>query len=482
MRSFPDVAKKYCYKKHVFELKSKVVIYFSREEYGDEKSHFRQIYENIKKSMLYGLTPTILSHDDKTMTLVVEKAQYDLERYFAINDKRQLLRMHKNVAGFFKNVWKKTKKHSSGLPRYVKAFIRLHQYQSQTGDKLENYLSTDTVKIYKKIQKVVRKFVNDLSKTHYERGFGTGDVKPANLVVAKGRKLLFIDVDKAEFNYHWLTLLGIYYQCTVESTPNSPFSKTLKQEITRVLHSYPQKDVGIKLFLLGRINCYLLPCTLWNIAFLKNVGKWIDEKGLRDKMGKVRLLTQIDKVEYAIAFASDAFEDNWQERLKDYPKTAEFKKYYGLLKKELDRQIKAPKGLRRPKAPAVFTFMGIPGSGKSTLSEMVHKLTGAVILRSDWIYFQKLINVIEGDYYKAYTYEFALAKYYLANDHSIIVDGNARTKATRTMLLDLAKWAKVPMFLLKINSDIDTAAKRVTLKGDGENVYEENVKRLKVFQ
>lgn len=173
----------------------------------------------------------------------------------------------------------------------------------------------------------------------------------------------------------------------------------------------------------------------------------------------------------------EGFDLNWKERLKNYPKTAEFKKNLKLLKQEINKR--APN--KKPKKKYLFTLMGIPGSGKSTISEIVKSLHPAIIIGSDWIFFKKLRSSISGDYYKAYVYQEFLTRNYLQKGYSVVLDANNRYQKTRSMVYQLARKYKAKPILIKINIDLDTAVDRVTLKGGEKQARKEKLKGLKSF-
>ncbi len=488
VRSIKGVTRNYQYKKNIFELKLKskslVAIYFSGEDYGPEIDFFRKMYENTKN--VYSgtltqftskkITPKLIDYDDGTMTLIIAKASNDLTNYSKAKNTKRLQDVHLRTITLFKDTWKDSKRQNDGWPRYIDAFLNPNQYDSIKNKSIDEYLTPKTANFYVDTQRVVQEFVESINGI--EKGFGFSDLKPDNLAEDDNKNILYIDVGKPGFGYHWLTLLGIYYQGVVEQLPNTAFSKVLKKEINKILTKYPKEDESIKLFVLGRVNRFLLPSTLWNIAFLKQVNIKIDENDLLDRMGKVKNFTKINKVEYAITFAADAFEDNWKKRLKFYSRTKEHKDNLKLLKKDIDQTLPRIK----PKKNVIFIYMGIPGSGKTAISNILLGLGLGIILQSDWIYFTKLKDQLEGDYYKAYVYLEELTRYYLKKGYSVICDDNSRTLKVRQTKYAIAKKIGVECVLISIDVNLDTAARRVTLKGGGEDKYEEHVKRLAVYQ
>ncbi|KKU50676.1 MAG: hypothetical protein UX73_C0017G0004 [candidate division WWE3 bacterium GW2011_GWC1_47_10] len=486
VRALSNVDKKHEYKKNVFELKSGgtsfLVIYFSGKEYDDVPDFFKKMYQNTKKVLLgkpHAIpTPKLLSYDNGTMTLVIEKLAGELGRYSNTKSTIKLQKIHNETINLFLKTWEVSKGKSKKLPRYVETFLR-PQHASIKNVKISSLITnTDTLEAYAKTQKAVRKFIKDLSLQHIETGIGNGDIKPDNIVEDNAGRLFFVDVGKSSEGYHWLTMLGIYYQSTVETMPNTPFSNTLRTAVSETLQQYKNQKEGIELFLLGRINKFLLPCTMWNIYFLKRVGLNVNENDIGDRLGKVRVLTKIENINEALLFASDKFEDGWRDRLKEYPKTKEFKANINLLQKELDMRL--PK--QKPNKQAVFIFMGIPGSGKSTVAKILETNGVGVAIHSDWIYFRKLKKQIEGDYYKAYAYLESLLKHYIENGFSVIIDENKRTKKTRESIYNLARNVGAEVILIAIKICVDTAVKREKPKGGGDNSYDARRKVLETFE
>lgn len=78
------------------------------------------------------------------------------------------------------------------------------------------------------------------------------------------------------------------------------------------------------------------------------------------------------------------FDNFWEQRLKDYPKTDEFKTIYSEMLNEL------PLPERKLKTPIVVSMIGIPGTGKSTFSKLLQEVIPAIHLRSDVIGLFKL--------------------------------------------------------------------------------------------
>lgn len=179
------------------------------------------------------------------------------------------------------------------------------------------------------------------------------------------------------------------------------------------------------------------------------------------------------------SFDPIVFDSWWRDRLKDYPLSPKYEKNLHSLKKEIDKTFPEEK----PEKRVVFVFMGIPGVGKSAIAQIIKEsIHPSVILRSDWIFFEKLKDQIKDDYYKAYVYQEDLAQRYLQEGYSVIMDDNNRTAKNRT---EVYKWTQAngatPVLII-IDVDLETAAERVTLKGGETKTREEKIATLKVFQ
>lgn len=158
------------------------------------------------------------------------------------------------------------------------------------------------------------------------------------------------------------------------------------------------------------------------------------------------------------------FDTNWSKRLADYSKSNEFQQYFLELKEKLEQRTPEQKHGKQK----VFLFIGVPGTGKSKIAEIVNDVHPSVIISTDWIFFDELRDVIGDDYYKAYVYRRELAKHFLDQGYSIVLDSNLRKERDREKIYQIAQQYKADSVLINLECPLDVAAQRQTLKG-GEN-------------
>lgn len=148
------------------------------------------------------------------------------------------------------------------------------------------------------------------------------------------------------------------------------------------------------------------------------------------------------------------FDNFWDERLKDYPKTDEFKEIY----REMLKELSLPE--RKLKTPVVISMIGIPGTGKSAFSKLLQEIIPAIHLRSDIIGLFKLPQGPDFDYYKAYVIKHALAHHYLPEGFSVIMDDNNRTEYNRERVYKMAKRYKAKNILFFMHLPLGDALNR----------------------
>ncbi len=157
----------------------------------------------------------------------------------------------------------------------------------------------------------------------------------------------------------------------------------------------------------------------------------------------------------------EQFDNAWRERLKAYAQSPEFTRNLAKLKNILQPTLPQQK----PPLQLVVIFCGVPGSGKTTLAKFIAKIHPSVTLRSDAIYFHWLRHLIKDDYYKAYVYQEVLARFYLQQGYSVILDDNNRTIRNRQAVYQLAQALNAKPVVIRIKVPPKIAARRVTLKG-----------------
>ena len=173
------------------------------------------------------------------------------------------------------------------------------------------------------------------------------------------------------------------------------------------------------------------------------------------------------------------FDNFWEERLKDYPKTDEFKSIY----KEMLDELPLPE--RKLKTSVVISMIGIPGTGKSTFSKLLQEVIPAVHLRSDVIGLFKLPKGPDFDYYKAYVIKHALARHYLSLGSSVIMDDNNRTQYNRERVYKMAKSYGAKNILLFLKLPLEEALRRAQKRDIEEgriNDFHQTKEALLLFQ
>lgn len=176
---------------------------------------------------------------------------------------------------------------------------------------------------------------------------------------------------------------------------------------------------------------------------------------------------------------ASTFDNFWAEKLSSYPDTDEFKRIYN----EMFEEIEVPE--RKLDTPVVVSFIGIPGSGKTTFSKILKEAIPAVHLRSDIIGFTKIPKGPDYDYYKSYVIKHALARYYLKQGYSVIMDDNNRTRFNRERIYEMAREYGAKNILFRFDIEINDALKRAKTRDMVENrqaKFHQTLDVLKLFQ
>ncbi len=286
-------------KRHLFwgEIgKEEIVIeHYSDISYCQDPDYFKRMYQGARD--FYGgqsteftnkkLGPKLLGCDDETMTLIIERCEHDLTFYFSSTDEEELRRIIESSIDLFKKTWESSKEENNLHPRYVRAFL-VPEYFFLEGKKVEDYLKNrNLISLYKQTQEELEEYLRRLEPFPFQRGFGFPDVQPSNLVEDKEGNVLFIDVAKPEYAYHWLNQLGQLYQGANKKSPSSLFTQTLEERALQLIESAPDPELAVCLFALGRMNRLLILCTLRNIVYNVETGQGAHEQMIRENLTKI---------------------------------------------------------------------------------------------------------------------------------------------------------------------------------------------------
>lgn len=292
-------------KRHIFWAtilgQETVLLHFSDALYCQDPNYFWREYRDCRnfysgqmlQSIDRKLSPSLLGHDDKTMTLIIERAPRDLSFFFDSTNEKELKQIIEASIDLFKYIWESTKEENKLHPRFVRTFLA-PEYFFIKGKRVEDYLKNrQLIALYKQTQRELSGYLTRLGRFRFQRGFGLPDVKPTNLVEDKEGNVLFIDVSKPEFAYHWLNQLGQLYQGATKEAQNSLFTRILKERAEQTIKSFSEPELSIGLFALGRMNRLLICCTLRNIVYGVEIGQSIDDKMIRASLIKVKNLINV---------------------------------------------------------------------------------------------------------------------------------------------------------------------------------------------
>jgi hypothetical protein len=301
----PNISPDYTNKKNVFagltDQGPTVIIHFSGEIYGQDQDYFKRLYENCKyvysNDAVPGakITPKLLGFDDKSMTILLEKAPHDLTKYFESNNTDEIKNVINKLISFIQKLWIVSQKDSKELCRYVDNFLK-PEYDFLQDKKIDSYINDPkTLNLYKEIQEKITEYTANVNMKGFKRGFGLSDMKAANVVEDKDENILSIDVEK--FGYcHWLSMLGQFYQDTIKQTPNSQFSDVLKEKILESLSSESDIELAKQLFIIGRMNRLLIPITLRNIVFANEINEPVPESEIFDCLQEINKLIKANSL------------------------------------------------------------------------------------------------------------------------------------------------------------------------------------------
>jgi hypothetical protein len=248
------------------------------ESYVGDPKYFRNLYETSKKVLADESIPTpkLISSDDETMTLVMERLDRDLSVYLESDDRQQAEQVVDRVEQFLKGVWENSKTDNMGFPRYVSAFLE-PEYEFLKAKKIEDYISGDDLELYREVQQELKEYTKSIEEKGFESGFGLADVKLDNLVEDNHGNIYFIDVAKPE-EVHWVTMLGQIYEDALTKNPDSLLIDVLEKRCAQL---FEEDEINKDHFKIGRLNRILLPCTLRNVTYNVEVGNstaYLNEK------------------------------------------------------------------------------------------------------------------------------------------------------------------------------------------------------------
>lgn len=274
---------RYQHKKHVFTLTGKgiaaVVIHYSDTVYGKDDHYFDGWYMDGK--FLYGkdvsgkwnFFPKLLSFDDETMTLVVEKLENDLGDYLTSKDWESAMNVVEKIIVAFTSANKFTK-NSDGFPRYIENFLNPEYEYLTKLTTFDFYKDKKLAEEHDKTKTRLKEFLTSV-KGKYKNGFGIPDCKLQNLLRRNNGQVVFTDVERFSFNYNWFMLLGNVYD-HFKDQKNHLFYKTFEGIVGKLIRDENDPILALKLFNMGRLNNILIPCTIRNIAFMSEINNPIN--------------------------------------------------------------------------------------------------------------------------------------------------------------------------------------------------------------
>lgn len=124
--------------------------------------------------------------------------------------------------------------------------------------------------------------------------------------------------------------------------------------------------------------------------------------------------------------------------------------------------------------PQLYLLVGYPGSGKTTISRIIHELTGAVHIWTDWerrtMFRQPTHSASENN--KLYDYLNTLTGQLLADGKNVIFDTNFNFLKDRQHLRELATKARADTTVIWLTTSKAMSKKRAVHTGTIRNGYE----------
>ncbi|HEX5456453.1 MAG TPA: ATP-binding protein [Candidatus Saccharimonadales bacterium] len=117
--------------------------------------------------------------------------------------------------------------------------------------------------------------------------------------------------------------------------------------------------------------------------------------------------------------------------------------------------------------PTLYLMLGYPGAGKTTVSELISKVTGAVHLNSDQFrlhMFKEPLGISETEHEYMYKMLDHITEQTLKSGKSVIYDANLNRHAHRQEKYDICKRTGAAAKLIWVKTDADEARKRATVE------------------
>lgn len=121
------------------------------------------------------------------------------------------------------------------------------------------------------------------------------------------------------------------------------------------------------------------------------------------------------------------------------------------------------------KSPTLYLMLGYPGAGKTTVSEYIHKYTGAVHLNSDQFrlrMFKEPLDISDTEHENMYKLLDHITERTLRSGKSVVYDANLNRYAHRKEKYAIAKRVKADVKLVWVRTALDEARERATVRAE----------------